>query len=232
MLKCDLASWSQMMRAYKNGANWCNYGWSKDQQAYYPIQQNYYDTLKKQGKEENCGVPGLNGGFFRDTNLEFGINCYGVKPNFDLDLRNQGINFVLSNASIQEIGGDNGDNNNDNGIPKCKPDVDKSSNMGSIQASSNYVNDSYNDYILGNEYNSIETSNANVNSSQPVSWDYLDNGNNVNDNISMAISDIAPISYSNSVSATALAENNNGLYSYSEPTLGSASMLASASGSV
>ena len=27
-----------------------------------------------------CGNPGLNGGFFADPYLKFGVNCYGYKP--------------------------------------------------------------------------------------------------------------------------------------------------------
>ena len=62
ILKCELASWSQMKRAYDKGANWCDYGWSKNQEAYFPIQQSYYNSLKN--KATNCGNPGLNGGYF------------------------------------------------------------------------------------------------------------------------------------------------------------------------
>ena len=224
MLKCDLASWSQMMRAYQNGANWCNYGWSKDQQAYYPIQQAYYDNLKKQGKESNCGKPGLNGGYFRDTKLEFGINCYGIKPNFDLDLRRQGIDFILSHAIIQNVGGNNNDNGN--GIPKCEPDIDKSSN-----ATSNVGSDSYNGSILGSEYNSIEESNANINAntdnSLSMSWDNSYFGNTSNNNVSMYMSEMASMSYSNSMSAATSAENESnsfGITSTSQSTSGSGSI--------
>lgn len=27
-----------------------------------------------------CGIPGLNGGFFPNAEIKFGVNCYGVKP--------------------------------------------------------------------------------------------------------------------------------------------------------
>ena len=79
-LKCKLASWNQMMVAHQNGANWCHYGWSLNQEAYFPIQQNYHDLLKKRGAAKNCGKPGVNGGYFRDRKLKFGINCYGLRP--------------------------------------------------------------------------------------------------------------------------------------------------------
>ena len=28
----------------------------------------------------DCGLPGVNGGFFANPKLKFGINCYGIKP--------------------------------------------------------------------------------------------------------------------------------------------------------
>ena len=65
-----LASLRQIENAYKKGANWCNYGWSKDQLALYPIQE---------GSDNNCGKPGVNGGYFSNKRRRFGVNCYGVK---------------------------------------------------------------------------------------------------------------------------------------------------------
>ena len=38
-----LATYAQLEKAHKKGANWCNYGWSRGQMALYPIQQEYYD---------------------------------------------------------------------------------------------------------------------------------------------------------------------------------------------
>ena len=108
-LKCNLASWRQMKDAYKHGANWCDYGWSKEQQAYYPIQKGFYDKLKEKGHENNCGKPGLNGGYFRNKNLKFGINCYGLRPNlFDFsNLNNLGIN----NSNIDYVDYENNTTN-------------------------------------------------------------------------------------------------------------------------
>ena len=39
-----LATYGQVAVAQKNGANWCNYGWSANKMALYPIQKN---TMKK-----------------------------------------------------------------------------------------------------------------------------------------------------------------------------------------
>lgn len=78
----ELATFNQVKDAYNKGANWCNYGWTKGQMALYPTQ---YESWKKlqQGPPEYrkvCGRPGLNGGYFDNANLKFGVNCYGIKP--------------------------------------------------------------------------------------------------------------------------------------------------------
>ena len=78
----DLATYDQVVKSFKKGANWCNYGWSDHQMALFPIQEKYYDELQKGPIEhrEDCGAPGVNGGYFHDPNLKFGVNCYGHKP--------------------------------------------------------------------------------------------------------------------------------------------------------
>lgn len=77
-----LATESELAAAYNKGANWCSYGWSQGQNAYYPIQKCYWDELQRGDKRwrNSCGEPGLNGGFFANKELKFGANCYGVKP--------------------------------------------------------------------------------------------------------------------------------------------------------
>lgn len=78
----ELADQSQIIKSYNKGANWCSYGWSKGQNAYYPIQKCYWDKLNKDNKDKikKCGKPGINGGYFNSGKIKFGINCYGVKP--------------------------------------------------------------------------------------------------------------------------------------------------------
>lgn len=77
----NLATYSQIESAYKNGAEWCNYGWSADQMALFPTQQKTYDNLQKiPGHEHDCGRPGINGGYMANPELKFGVNCYGNKP--------------------------------------------------------------------------------------------------------------------------------------------------------
>ena len=48
--------------------------------AYYPTQKTTWDKLqKKKGHENDCGRPGINGGFIQNKNVKFGVNCYGSK---------------------------------------------------------------------------------------------------------------------------------------------------------
>lgn len=77
----DLATYDQVNEAHKKGAEWCSYGWSKDQLALYPTQKQTYDKLKTiKGHEHDCGRPGINGGYIDNKNTRFGVNCYGYKP--------------------------------------------------------------------------------------------------------------------------------------------------------
>ena len=76
-----LATYDEIEKAYDNGANWCSYGWSKDQLALFPTQKKVYNELKKiTGHENDCGRPGINGGYFKNPNIQFGVNCFGEKP--------------------------------------------------------------------------------------------------------------------------------------------------------
>jgi len=82
----DLASYQQVESAYKNGGEWCNYGWSDGQMALFPTQQQTFDNLQKiKGHEHDCGRPGINGGYMANPRLKFGVNCYGVKPRITQD---------------------------------------------------------------------------------------------------------------------------------------------------
>jgi hypothetical protein len=77
----ELASYDQIEKAYNNGAEWCNYGWSANQLALFPTQQKTYNTLQTiPGHGNDCGRPGINGGYIANPNVKFGVNCYGNKP--------------------------------------------------------------------------------------------------------------------------------------------------------
>ena len=77
----DLASYEQVIDSYAKGAEWCNYGWSKNQMALYPTQKKTWEKLQGDPETANsCGDWGVNGGYFENKDTLFGVNCYGVKP--------------------------------------------------------------------------------------------------------------------------------------------------------
>jgi hypothetical protein len=81
-LGAELATYDEVKKAWQNGADWCNYGWVKGQMAVYPTQDSTYEELQ-QGPEEQrgvCGKPGLNGGYFDNPELKFGVTCVGNRP--------------------------------------------------------------------------------------------------------------------------------------------------------
>ena len=85
-----LASYDEIEESYQKGAEWCNYGWSEDQLALFPTQKDTWRQLQSsEGNKNNCGRPGINGGYFANPNIKFGVNCYGAKPKAkqsDLDM--------------------------------------------------------------------------------------------------------------------------------------------------
>jgi len=79
-----LASYDEMEEAYDKGADWCSYGWSKDQMAFFPTQKDKWKKLQKiEGHENDCGRPGINGGYIDNPNVRFGVNCFGYKPDIN-----------------------------------------------------------------------------------------------------------------------------------------------------
>ena len=80
----ELASIKNLQKAHKKGAEWCSYGWSKNQMALFPTQYDTWEKLQKTKDHKNdCGRPGVNGGYIPDPNLKFGVNCYGYKPDIN-----------------------------------------------------------------------------------------------------------------------------------------------------
>ena len=76
-----LANYKEIENAYREGGDWCGYGWSEDQMALYPTQYEKWENLQKiKGHEHDCGRPGVNGGYIANPNVRFGVNCYGYKP--------------------------------------------------------------------------------------------------------------------------------------------------------
>jgi hypothetical protein len=101
-----VATYDQIENAYNKGGEWCNYGWSDGQMALFPTQKSTWNLL--QGSEEtknNCGRPGINGGYMENPNILFGVNCFGKKPSpTDKDLAfmnaNKEINIPKTESDI------------------------------------------------------------------------------------------------------------------------------------
>ena len=101
----ELATYDQVKEAYDKGADWCNYGWIKGQTAVYPTQKKTYDKLQKGPEEQrgSCGIPGINGGYFDNPELRFGVNCYGNRPNEnDTDDRYKAANKNNMTPAVME----------------------------------------------------------------------------------------------------------------------------------
>lgn len=78
----ELATYDQVLEAYKEGGDWCNYGWVKGQMAVYPTQEKTWQKLQAGPPAYRfaCGKPGVNGGYFDNPDLTFGVNCFGKRP--------------------------------------------------------------------------------------------------------------------------------------------------------
>ena len=76
-----LATYNEVEDSYKNGSEWCSYGWSDRQLALFPTQKDTWNHLQNiEGHENDCGRAGINGGYIANPNVKFGVNCFGYKP--------------------------------------------------------------------------------------------------------------------------------------------------------
>ena len=76
-----LANYNEINKAFNDGADWCSYGWSDNQMALFPTQEEKWNKLQTiDGHNHDCGRPGINGGYIDNPNVRFGVNCYGIKP--------------------------------------------------------------------------------------------------------------------------------------------------------
>ena len=83
-----LANYDDMEGVHRKGGEWCNYGWSDNQSAFFPTQKATWEKLQTiKGHEHDCGRPGINGGYIANPNVRFGVNCYGYKPKMNLNSR-------------------------------------------------------------------------------------------------------------------------------------------------
>lgn len=80
-LDARLATYDEIEDTYKKGGEWCNYGWSEGQHAYFPTQKETWKKLQlDEKKKHNCGRPGINGGYMKNPHIKFGANCFGKRP--------------------------------------------------------------------------------------------------------------------------------------------------------
>ena len=105
-LGAELATYDQVKEAYGNGGDWCNYGWSVGQMALYPTQEETWKKLQSgpEGQRMSCGTVGVNGGFFDNPELRFGVNCYGTKPvqkNHDASVVSNNDSYPQSPETIE-----------------------------------------------------------------------------------------------------------------------------------
>lgn len=92
----ELATLDQIENAYDKGAEWCSYGWSQNQMAFFPTQKKTWQKLQEiKGHEHDCGRPGINGGHIKNKNVKFGVNCYGYKPRMNAKERK-----IVENTSL------------------------------------------------------------------------------------------------------------------------------------
>jgi hypothetical protein len=101
----ELATYDQVKKAHENGADWCNYGWVKGQMAVYPTQKETYEKLQKGAPEfrNACGNVGINGGYFDNPELRFGVNCFGKRPSQAAtdELQGSGVQLPQSPEEIE-----------------------------------------------------------------------------------------------------------------------------------
>jgi hypothetical protein len=99
-----LATYDEIENTYNSGGEWCNYGWSEGQTAYFPTQKDTWQRLQKsESTKHSCGRPGVNGGFINNPNVRFGVNCFGKKPKpstSDLSAMMNGSNIPKTKEEI------------------------------------------------------------------------------------------------------------------------------------
>jgi hypothetical protein len=52
----------------------------------YPTQEESWKEYQK-GQKDQCGIPGINGGYNHLKRQRLGVNCYGVKPSGQMPLQ-------------------------------------------------------------------------------------------------------------------------------------------------
>ncbi len=62
---------------------------------------NILQTIK--GHENDCGRPGINGGYIGNPNVSFGVNCYGFRPKMNASSKYSMENEPIYPKSKKEI---------------------------------------------------------------------------------------------------------------------------------
>jgi hypothetical protein len=100
-----LATESDLETAFKNGANWCNWGWIEGQKIAYPVQEKYWEDIEKVHKG-HCGpTAGINKIGNIDPLKKYSVNCYGIKPHKNklaIDLDSNLPKTKLKGESLEE----------------------------------------------------------------------------------------------------------------------------------
>ena len=76
----QLATLDQIKKSFQKGAEWCDYGWSDNSMVLYPTQEKSWKEYQNTDDPQQCGIPGINGGYNNHVNQRLGVNCYGIKP--------------------------------------------------------------------------------------------------------------------------------------------------------
>jgi hypothetical protein len=99
-----LATYNEIEKAYEEGGDWCSYGWADSQMVLYPTQKERWEKLQKiEGHENDCGRPGVNGGYIANPNAAFGVNCYGDRPEASAEDRKRMENTVIYPKTAEEV---------------------------------------------------------------------------------------------------------------------------------
>jgi preprotein translocase subunit SecG len=103
-----LATYQEVENTYNEGGEWCNYGWSEGQMALFPTQEKTWNNLQKiEGHENDCGRPGVNGGFIANPAVKFGVNCYGIKPRINSTEEDLMANEPIYPKTLKDIAMEN-----------------------------------------------------------------------------------------------------------------------------
>ena len=105
-LGAEIATYDQVKKAYQDGGDWCNYGWSAGQMALYPTQADTWKKLQAGPEDQrtSCGQVGVNGGYFDNPELRFGVNCFGAKPpqkNHDAAIVSNNDNYPSTPETVE-----------------------------------------------------------------------------------------------------------------------------------